>query len=480
MTDSQRNLNLNSFRNGNVPVLVCTKAAEEGIDVSACQVVIRFSSFNVSKSHIQGSGRARALNSRIFYFENNPSEEIVKANSMFAVARNPKLSLSPGEMKAGRRHHDIEDVHPFFTDLGAKVDIFNATEMVCTYWNKTMHTAFNAESFYVYISAGGLHILETVMVPSPDGFIPVTRSDVDDHWQNFAWPDVVGPARMKKYSPTEWEARRFIFVVAVTLSEKGHLDANNKPSTRALNETRSKCPVQAIELPIKIGMKYDPRGLELTANPNIDTENYKGRLNEETGGAVTYTTVQVDGGFQTSVNVLDRRVKFQGDAKATKKAAEQSAAQIALSTLPLTPTVNSRGLELTANPSAATTAVVQSFPQPQHSTPLARDLPTAAGTEDPSSSVAANYKGKLNEETRGAVTYTTVQIDGGFQTSVNVLDHRVKFQGDVKATKKAAEQSAAQNALLSLPSAPNVNPSGLDSTGTLAWWDTIGSPTIGR
>ena len=63
MTNKDRNKALSDFRRGTVTLLVATDAAEEGIDVADCEFVIRFNWFGTTKSHIQGSGRARKAGS---------------------------------------------------------------------------------------------------------------------------------------------------------------------------------------------------------------------------------------------------------------------------------------------------------------------------------------------------------------------------------------------------------------------------------
>ena len=56
-------------------VLVCTSALEEGIDVSSCEFVVRFSEVNTTKSFIQGSGRARKKHSMVYAFMNDVDHE---------------------------------------------------------------------------------------------------------------------------------------------------------------------------------------------------------------------------------------------------------------------------------------------------------------------------------------------------------------------------------------------------------------------
>jgi hypothetical protein len=52
-----------------------------------------------TKSHIQGSGRARNLGSRVYYFENDPLVEQRLAEHMRHVAADPSLAQADASMR---------------------------------------------------------------------------------------------------------------------------------------------------------------------------------------------------------------------------------------------------------------------------------------------------------------------------------------------------------------------------------------------
>ena len=57
MTEQSRNEAFYRFRTGQSRLLVCTTCAEEGVDVAACGIVVRFSAFSTTRSHVQGDER---------------------------------------------------------------------------------------------------------------------------------------------------------------------------------------------------------------------------------------------------------------------------------------------------------------------------------------------------------------------------------------------------------------------------------------
>ncbi|OLP92574.1 putative ATP-dependent RNA helicase DHX58 [Symbiodinium microadriaticum] len=89
MTPAEQQKALKAFADGTYPLMVATPALEEGIDVPSCNVVIRYDAFQTTKSHIQGAGRARKKDARIFYFENDWEEEEVVRDLMKQAEQQP-------------------------------------------------------------------------------------------------------------------------------------------------------------------------------------------------------------------------------------------------------------------------------------------------------------------------------------------------------------------------------------------------------
>eukprot|EP00966_Prymnesium_polylepis_P336423 7391570-Prymnesium_polylepis.4 len=97
MSDAECRSALEDFKSSRVQLLVCTSALEEGIDVSSCEFVVRFSKMNTTKSFIQGSGRARKAQSVVYAFMNDVEFEQMQADRLDMAAKDRNLQLTTTE-----------------------------------------------------------------------------------------------------------------------------------------------------------------------------------------------------------------------------------------------------------------------------------------------------------------------------------------------------------------------------------------------
>ncbi|CAE8729462.1 unnamed protein product, partial [Polarella glacialis] len=79
MAKADQDAAMKGFREGRTHVLVATDVLLEGVDVPDCEWIVRFNDFHTTKSHVQGSGRARSENAEVYYFENDPETETDRA-----------------------------------------------------------------------------------------------------------------------------------------------------------------------------------------------------------------------------------------------------------------------------------------------------------------------------------------------------------------------------------------------------------------
>ncbi|CAD7940527.1 unnamed protein product [Amoebophrya sp. A120] len=108
MSAEVRNSTLQAFKEGKVRVIVATSSLEEGIDVADCKVVVRFDYFSSVRSHIQGSGRARHPDAKIFYFEQEPEVEEYKASLMTLAAANRDLEIPDLDAQQRRQIPELQ------------------------------------------------------------------------------------------------------------------------------------------------------------------------------------------------------------------------------------------------------------------------------------------------------------------------------------------------------------------------------------
>ena len=246
MSDAMRQQRLDRFHGGELQLLVCTQALEQGTDVPSCAFVVRYSKFDTTKSHVQGSGRARRKDAQVFYFENSPPHEESQAAKLEACARDESLCLSRKEQQSRIDVPVIDAFYPYRPTGagadGATVTLHNCVEVFHIYCGKVMKQNFDTGRLYDMEhrgmhsppdSAGGSPQARAVLVrvryPTPKGFKVISVEDVDAHWGDNA-PEPLLPGKRA----ADVEKRRFLYTVVVRMSQEGYLDAHNGPSAKAL------------------------------------------------------------------------------------------------------------------------------------------------------------------------------------------------------------------------------------------------------
>ena len=106
------------------------------MDVASCAFVVRFNAIHTTKRHTQGAGRARLPRATIYYMENDPHEEVAKAELMQGVAADTSLP-GPSELVGGPVSLGFELIpgrHPYVCPrTGAEVNFSNAKKLLEMY-----------------------------------------------------------------------------------------------------------------------------------------------------------------------------------------------------------------------------------------------------------------------------------------------------------------------------------------------------------
>eukprot|EP01063_Lacrimia_lanifica_P028502 TRINITY_DN4167_c0_g1_i5.p1 TRINITY_DN4167_c0_g1~~TRINITY_DN4167_c0_g1_i5.p1 ORF type:complete len:1076 (+),score=368.29 TRINITY_DN4167_c0_g1_i5:76-3303(+) len=225
-----------SFKAGKTQVLVSTATTEEGFDDKDCAFIVRFSEVSVTKSFVQGNGRARRGDAQLFYFEDDPAEHVIKERQMMESAQNACLNCP---------RHILRDAALATT----------ATEQdgVFPYRRLTLQSAVSVVNLYVQalLRRSGHRILfeETpvpcLRVPLPQGWITLNQRDVDAHFGDGGVAKYV-PAELRPKTAKELRRKALYFVGAVRLMRDGLVGDDHKPTTYALiSRTRDNCPLPA-------------------------------------------------------------------------------------------------------------------------------------------------------------------------------------------------------------------------------------------
>ena len=130
----------------------------------------------------------------------------------------------------------------------AEVNLYNCLQMVYGYCAKTMGQPLNPEDLFTYeeevICEYPRHFrkfIKEAKYPSPEGFQQVTLERMNARWGDTKLDSVLDPSRSRNLKTEDLEKRRFLYVVAIDMHDRGLLDGNNEPTGRALQGCRLAC-----------------------------------------------------------------------------------------------------------------------------------------------------------------------------------------------------------------------------------------------
>ena len=156
MTQEQQNAVVKAFHSGKLNLLVATSVLEEGIDVPACNLIIRYQHVTNEISLLQSRGRARAIDSKCYAIigMNTPKEfqELQNEEKNHLVNDVIKNDLLPESQWAGemqkiqlstletvemeekiameqKQQHNIDNVHLLCSTC--KELVCDGAELVC-------------------------------------------------------------------------------------------------------------------------------------------------------------------------------------------------------------------------------------------------------------------------------------------------------------------------------------------------------------
>lgn len=254
-SDKERQAQLNKFKSGEIRILAATATLEEGIDVSTCAFVVRFSSVATTKAHIQGAGRARHPDALVFYFENSPDDERQKELVLMSAAKDQALSLKESDLSAAASAMNLSmyQRHPYpwatargNVESGAEVNVFNCKQIFNQFCSITLGATIQPKKvLYQYtFLPGGQKVLCKVRFPTREGWRSLTETDYTTFWSSVDFNSIFPMERCRK-SSSEKREMSFVYLVVVQLREKGLLDDHNTPDRSIQLAARENCPLSS-------------------------------------------------------------------------------------------------------------------------------------------------------------------------------------------------------------------------------------------
>ncbi|KAK3907436.1 Endoribonuclease Dicer [Frankliniella fusca] len=138
------------FRNHEINVLVCTDVLEEGIDIPACNLVVRFDIAKSFRSYVQSKGRARHDTSLFCLMSSaqelgNYRDKIHYFREIYA--RLEELLVGHTDTRVAPSDRELNDLYeseiePYYTPLGSKVTMTSSISLVNNYCLSFAHDRF--------------------------------------------------------------------------------------------------------------------------------------------------------------------------------------------------------------------------------------------------------------------------------------------------------------------------------------------------
>eukprot|EP00397_Hematodinium_sp_SG-2012_P006858 GEMP01006895.1.p1 GENE.GEMP01006895.1~~GEMP01006895.1.p1 ORF type:complete len:1181 (+),score=301.97 GEMP01006895.1:146-3688(+) len=243
LDDESRKANIKGYKEGKYRIMVATASLEEGLDVAACNHVISYDGIATVKSHIQKSGRARAADAHIWYFENDPEVEKLKQSEMEKTAQRQQANVGPKVKPKAVPIYEFNFGYYPYKDPSSEmtIQLLNCKTIFHEYAQAVFRQEISPfEMLYVFSEEKRV---VKVRVPTPDGVKMIQDKEVVEIWGSQAVCNdpkglrILHPEAKKEMKDAEWELRKFVMSAVIWLQRQGHMQ-DNKASDKAKWDTR--------------------------------------------------------------------------------------------------------------------------------------------------------------------------------------------------------------------------------------------------